>query len=48
VLRFRDHSFHVYFNSPSYLSMISEKFGSETARQVQEMASHKLVRTHSS
>jgi radical SAM superfamily enzyme YgiQ (UPF0313 family) len=48
VLRFRDHSFDVYFNSPSYLSMISEKFGSETAQQVQEMASHKLVRTHSS
>ena len=48
VLRFRDHSFHVYFNSPTYISMISEKFGSETARHVQEMASHKLVRTHSS
>jgi radical SAM superfamily enzyme YgiQ (UPF0313 family) len=48
VLRFRDHSFHVYFNSPTYISMISEKFGPETARHVQEMASHKLVRTHSS
>jgi radical SAM superfamily enzyme YgiQ (UPF0313 family) len=46
VLGFRDHAFHVYFNSPRYLDMVSRKFGSETARHIQEMASHKLERAH--
>jgi len=46
VLRFRDEAFRAYFTSPRYLKMITDKFGSETARHIQEMASHKLVRQH--
>lgn len=44
VLKFRDRAFQVYFNSPKYLHMITQKFGSETARHIKEMASHTLVR----
>ena len=46
VLRFRDHAFQVYFNSPKYLDMITGKFDPETAQHIQEMASHKLVRKY--
>ena len=46
VLRFRDHAFQVYFNSPRYLDMISRKFGPETAQHIREMASHTLVRLY--
>jgi len=44
VLRFRDHAFQVYFNSPAYLEMIRRKFGSETVQHIREMAAHKLTR----
>jgi radical SAM superfamily enzyme YgiQ (UPF0313 family) len=44
VLRFRDHAFQVYFSNPNYLDMITRKFGAATAKHVQEMASHKLIR----
>lgn len=46
VLRFRDEAFQIYFNSPKYLAMVTEKFGAETAQHVREMASHKLVRAY--
>ena len=46
VLRFRDHAWQVYFNSPRYLDMITQKFGLETAQHIREMASHKLVRKY--
>jgi radical SAM superfamily enzyme YgiQ (UPF0313 family) len=46
VLRFRDHAFQVYFNSPKYLDMITRKFGPETAQHIRKMASHKLVREY--
>jgi radical SAM superfamily enzyme YgiQ (UPF0313 family) len=46
VLRFRDHAFQVYFNSPQYLEMITRKLGPETAEHIREMASHKLVRKY--
>ena len=46
VLRFRDHAFQVYFNSPQYLEMIHRKFGPETVQHIQEMATHKLERQH--
>jgi len=46
VLRFRDHAFQVYFNSPKYLDMITRKFVPETAQHIREMASHKLVRKY--
>jgi anaerobic magnesium-protoporphyrin IX monomethyl ester cyclase len=46
VLRFRDHAFQVYFNSPQYLAMIAHKFGSETAQGIKEMAAHPLKRKY--
>ena len=46
VLRFRDHAFHVYFNSPRYLEMITRRFGLHTAGHVREMASYKLARKY--
>jgi radical SAM superfamily enzyme YgiQ (UPF0313 family) len=46
VLRFRDEAFQIYFNSPKYLAMVTEKFGAETAQHVREMAAHKLVRAY--
>jgi hypothetical protein len=44
VLSFRDDAFHIYFDSPDYINMITKKFGSRTVRHIQEMASQKLVR----
>lgn len=44
VLRFRDHAFQVYFNSPNYLDMVAGKFGPETAQHIRVMAEHKLER----
>ncbi len=44
VLRFRDAAFHRYFESPPYLAMISEKFGGETVRHIQEMTRTRLKR----
>lgn len=44
VIRFRDDAFQTYFANPRYLEMVTAKFGKETARQVREMASLKLVR----
>lgn len=46
VLSFRDRAFQVYFNSPRYLEMISNKFGPDTAAHVREMAGYKLERQH--
>lgn len=46
VLRFRDHAFQIYFNSPQYLDMIGQRFGAETAREIREMAGHKLERRY--
>lgn len=46
VLSFRDHAFDVYFKNPSYLNLITRKFGAETARHVGEMTSHKLERIY--
>jgi radical SAM superfamily enzyme YgiQ (UPF0313 family) len=48
VLRFRDDAFQIYFKNPSYLAMISRKFGPETAAHIGEMASHKLERKYAS
>jgi len=44
VLRFRDQAFQVYFSNPSYLKMITQKFGANTANQIRAMTSHKLER----
>ena len=41
VLRFRDSAFHDYFESPMYVEMVTEKFGTEARKHVEEM-----TRTH--
>lgn len=46
VLRFRDKAWQTYFSAPEYLEMISRKFGNQTVKEIQEMASHTLVRTY--
>ncbi len=46
VLKFRDEAFNTYFTSPSYLAMISEKFGSETVDHISKMTSHRLKRKY--
>jgi anaerobic magnesium-protoporphyrin IX monomethyl ester cyclase len=46
VLRFRDNAFQIYFKNPNYLSMISNKFGTETALHIREMAAHPLERRY--
>jgi radical SAM superfamily enzyme YgiQ (UPF0313 family) len=46
VLRFRDQAFQIYFNSPSYLDMISRRFGPATLSELKGMAAHKLKRKH--
>ena len=44
VLRFRDEAFITYFSNERYIDMIVQKFGAETANQIQKMLSHKLER----
>jgi len=44
VLRFRDHAFSDYLNSPTYLAMIKDKFGAETVEHIQGMLKHKIQR----
>ena len=44
VLRFRDHAFQEYYNSPKYLEMIARTFGQGTVQHIREMTAMKLVR----
>ena len=44
VLGFRDQAFDRYFASRRYLEMVTQKFGWETRRHIEEMARHKLRR----
>ncbi|MCG8356221.1 MAG: B12-binding domain-containing radical SAM protein [Kiloniellales bacterium] len=44
VLAFRDQAFHDYFASPRYLDTLTQRFGWETRRHVQEMAKTRLRR----
>ncbi|HXK01599.1 MAG TPA: radical SAM protein [Verrucomicrobiae bacterium] len=44
VLRFRDRAFHEYFENPIYLNMVSERFGRETRRHIEEMTRTRLRR----
>jgi anaerobic magnesium-protoporphyrin IX monomethyl ester cyclase len=46
VLRFRDEAFGRYFSNPGYLRMVGEKFGSDTARHVEEMSRRRLDRKY--
>jgi anaerobic magnesium-protoporphyrin IX monomethyl ester cyclase len=48
VLRFRDDAFHAYFTSPTYLRLVEERFGAETARHIREMTAHRLERKFAS
>jgi radical SAM superfamily enzyme YgiQ (UPF0313 family) len=40
VLRFRDNAFDAYFKNPRYLEMVTQRFGWETRKHIEQMASH--------
>ena len=44
VLRFRDNAFQDYFSNPLYLDMVTQLFGWDARRHIEDMASHKLKR----
>jgi radical SAM superfamily enzyme YgiQ (UPF0313 family) len=44
VLAFRDKAFHDYFESPRYLDFVTQRFGWQTRRHIEEMAKHRLNR----
>jgi hypothetical protein len=46
VLSFRDHAFNVYFNNPSFMEKIAEKFGSDTADHIRKMCATQLEREY--
>ncbi|WP_454061322.1 B12-binding domain-containing radical SAM protein [Candidatus Nitrospira salsa] len=46
VLAFRDQAWQQYFESPRYLYMIEQKFGIDTRKHIQEMASYTLERQY--
>ncbi len=44
VLKFRDDAFHLYFENPTYLNMIENKFGIKVKQHIQEMTKTRLKR----
>lgn len=44
VLKFRDDAFHEYFATPRYLDMVTQRFGWDTRRHIEEMARTRLKR----
>jgi len=44
VLRFRDEAFDDYFSNLRYLDMVTQRFGWETRKHIEQMASHALPR----
>lgn len=44
VLKFRDDAFHEYFANPRYLDMVTQRFGWETRKHIEEMSKHRLKR----
>ena len=44
VLRFRDAAFHQYFADKRYLDTVTQKFGWDTRKHIEEMAEHRLKR----
>jgi radical SAM superfamily enzyme YgiQ (UPF0313 family) len=44
VLGFRDDAFHTYFSSARYLDTVTQRFGWQTRRHIEEMSRHKLRR----
>ena len=44
VLAFRDQAFHDYFENPRYLDMVTQRFGWDTRKHIEEMSKHRLRR----
>ncbi len=44
VLKFRDQAFNSYFTSPRHLDMVTQKFGRDTRKHIEQMSRHKLRR----
>jgi anaerobic magnesium-protoporphyrin IX monomethyl ester cyclase len=44
VLQFRDKAFDAYFRNPRYLEMVTQRFGWETRKHIEQMASYSLPR----
>ena len=44
VLAFRDSAFNVYFSNPEYLESVETKFGVDTRKHIEDMASFKIQR----
>lgn len=44
VLKFRDEAFDQYFSGKRYLDMVTQKFGWDTRRHIEQMSRHKLRR----
>ncbi len=44
VLRFRDAAFHQYFADKRYLDTVTQKFGWDTRKHIEDMAAHRLKR----
>jgi radical SAM superfamily enzyme YgiQ (UPF0313 family) len=44
VLRFRDQAFHAYFEGKRYLDMVTQQFGWDTRKHIEEMSEHRLKR----
>jgi radical SAM superfamily enzyme YgiQ (UPF0313 family) len=44
VLKFRDQAFDRYFTNTRYLNMVTQKFGWDTRKHIEEMSRHKLRR----
>ena len=43
VLRFRDEAFDAYFGDPRYLEMVTQRFGWDTRKHIEQMASHSFA-----
>ncbi|MEE9318458.1 MAG: radical SAM protein [Rhodospirillales bacterium] len=44
VLKFRDDAFHAYFSNSRYLDMVTQAFGRDTRKHIEDMARHRLKR----
>jgi radical SAM superfamily enzyme YgiQ (UPF0313 family) len=44
ILEFRDKAFDAYFSHPRYLEMVTQQFGWEMRKHIEQMASHNLRR----
>jgi hypothetical protein len=44
VLGFRDKAFEEYFSTPRYLDMVTQRFGWEPRKHIEQMTKHRLKR----